>query len=81
MRQNLVGGMIKDCFSALMKSHVLYFARWVDVVNIFAFFAEASDMLALLLPLASRLVMCLQRSQWYANLSLTPARDHGSSFL
>lgn len=29
MRQNLVGGMIKDCFSALMKSHVLYFASSV----------------------------------------------------
>jgi hypothetical protein len=37
-RQHMVGGMIMDCFSALMKSHVLYFARWADVVNIVTFF-------------------------------------------
>jgi hypothetical protein len=38
LRRHSAGGIIGDCFTVLMKSHVLYFARWVHIVTIFPFF-------------------------------------------
>jgi len=33
LRQHPVGGIIGDCFTVLIKTHVLYFARWAHAVN------------------------------------------------
>jgi hypothetical protein len=34
LRQQSAAGMIRNCFTVLIKTHVLYFARWVHTVNI-----------------------------------------------
>jgi hypothetical protein len=82
LRRHSTGGIMEDCFTVLIKSHILYFARWAHVVNMIPVSAKGLDMPVLLLCLASvSLLISLRRSHRYVNLSLTPACHRGSSFL
>jgi len=75
LRSHSAGGIIGvmgNCFRVMMKTHMLYFARWVHVVNMTTVSAKGSDIPALLLFLASAsFLTCLQHSQQYVNTSLT----------
>jgi hypothetical protein len=65
---------IGDCFTVLIKSHVLYFVRLAHILNgLSSFAAEVVHVLAFLLCLASNLVICPQ-TFWYADLSLIYVR-------
>jgi hypothetical protein len=84
LRRHSAGGIIRDSFTVLIKSHVIYFTRWAhNVFRILVFRLKfCMCYAALLLFLASTLVVCLQQSQ-YADLSLpvNAPCDHCSSFL
>jgi len=74
------GSTIGDCFTVLIKSHVLYFARWACNVNVIIFSAQVPHILALLVYLASSFLLSLQ-SSWCADLSLISACNDCSPFL
>lgn len=78
LRQSSSGGILEDCFTVLIKTHVVYFARWVYIVHVVLFFAEVLNVLVFLLYLASRSAIYPQLCQRYVD-SLTSVCEHDSS--
>lgn len=63
-RSSILSWSVRDCFTVLIKSHVLYFMTWANNFYVISLSAEVPHVLGLLLPLASALPHCLPRFRY-----------------
>lgn len=76
LRRSRIGSTIRDWFTVLIKSHLLYFAAWARNLNVIICTADLVHAVALLLFLASTSDCCPHRSRYvdlWPSLYLTTA--------